>query len=179
LATAKTQLATGLLKDQQALATAKNQIASQALSARSTAAGIAVAAAPPQPGTVAQGQAGVEQAQISLQTAQQTLADTTLRAPVYGTVSAVSGVTGEQIGSGGGASTTTASSSSSSSGSSSGSSSSSGFVTITNLTAMQVVSGFSETDAAKLRVRHAETVTVEALPGQQLAAHVIAIDTNA
>jgi macrolide-specific efflux system membrane fusion protein len=44
---------------------------------------------------------------------------------------------------------------------------------------MQVVSGFSETDAAKLRVGQAATVTVDALPGQQLAAHVIAIDTNA
>ena len=44
---------------------------------------------------------------------------------------------------------------------------------------MQVVAGFSETDAAKLRVGQAATVTVDALSNQQLAAHVIAVDTDA
>src|SRR5439155_10436246 len=125
----------------------------------------AVNQAPAQAGTVAQGQASVEQAQIALQTAQQTLDETTLRAPIGGTVAAVTGVVGQQLSAGGS--------------SSSSSSTSTGFVTLTDLTQMQVVAAFSETDAGKLRVGQAATVTVDALSGEQLAAHVIAIDTNA
>src|SRR5439155_18749059 len=101
----------------------------------------------------------------------QTLAETTLRAPIAGTVAAVSGIAGQEIGSSG-------ASSSSSSSASSSSSSSSGFVTLTDLSSMQVVAGFSETDAAKLHAGEAATVTVDALPGEELAAHMIAIDTS-
>src|SRR5207253_8222914 len=48
-----------------------------------------------------------------------------------------------------------------------------------HLSNMQVTGSFSETDTAKLRVGQPATVTVAALPNQELAAHVIAIDTNA
>ena len=40
---------------------------------------------------------------------------------------------------------------------------------------MQLVAGFAETDTAKLRVGQPATVTVDALPTTELAAHVIAI----
>jgi multidrug efflux pump subunit AcrA (membrane-fusion protein) len=51
-------------------------------------------------------------------------------------------------------------------------------VNLIDLTGMQVVSGFSETDVAKLRLGQAATVTVDPLPGKQYAAHVVAIDTT-
>jgi multidrug efflux pump subunit AcrA (membrane-fusion protein) len=177
LANAKNGQAAGLLKDKQALRNAQTAVGTQQLNAQSTIAGVKVAQAPPQAGTVAQAQASVEQAQINLQTAELALAQTTLRAPVAGTVAAVNGHVGQDS-----SSVSSSSASSSSSTGSTGSSSSgsgSGFVTLTDLSGMQVVAGFSETDAAKLRVGQAATVTVDALSNEQLAAHVIAIDTNA
>jgi multidrug efflux pump subunit AcrA (membrane-fusion protein) len=48
-------------------------------------------------------------------------------------------------------------------------------VTLTGLKGMQVVAGFAETDAAKIRAGQAATVTVDALPEQQFAAHVLAV----
>jgi multidrug efflux pump subunit AcrA (membrane-fusion protein) len=44
---------------------------------------------------------------------------------------------------------------------------------------MQIVASFSETDASKLHVGQPATVTVDALPSQQLAAHVIAVAATA
>ena len=41
---------------------------------------------------------------------------------------------------------------------------------------MQLVAGFAETDTAKLRVGQAATVTIDALPTTELAAHIVAID---
>ena len=52
-------------------------------------------------------------------------------------------------------------------------------MTLTDVRALQVVAPFSETDAAKIRPGQAATVSISALPGQELAAHVIAVDTNA
>jgi len=76
----------------------------------------------------------------------------------------------------GGGNSVPSSSSSSSSAAGNASSSSGGFVTLTGLTGMELVAGFAETDTAKLRVGQAATVTVDALPTTELAAHVIAID---
>jgi macrolide-specific efflux system membrane fusion protein len=58
------------------------------------------------------------------------------------------------------------------------SSSSSAFVTLVNLQGLDVTASFSESDAAKIQLGQAGTVTVSALPGKQLAAHVVAIDTS-
>ncbi len=52
-------------------------------------------------------------------------------------------------------------------------------MTLTKLSGMQILASFSETDAAKLRVGQPATVTVDALPNEQLAAHVIAVASTA
>ena len=52
-------------------------------------------------------------------------------------------------------------------------------MTLTKLTGMEILASFSETDAAKLRVGQPATVTVDALPNEQLAAHVIAVASTA
>ena len=127
--------------------------------------------APPTPAPSPQAKASLLQAQFSLANARKALAETTLRAPIAGVVAAVGGTVGAQVSGGGttrrllllvvelvrrrrG--------------------SSSGFVTPTKLTGMQILASFSETDAAKLRVGQPATVTLDALPNEQLAAHVIA-----
>lgn len=170
---AKNNLTATRLKDQQSLRSAQQQLASAKLGVRSTQASIAQKQAPPTPAALAGSRAGVLQAQISLANAKDALAQTTLRAPIAGVAASVSGTVGAQV-SGGGSSASSASSSSSSAASAS-SSSSSPFVTLTNLKGMQVVAGFAETDAIKIKAGQAAIVTVDALPSEQLAAHVLSI----
>jgi multidrug efflux pump subunit AcrA (membrane-fusion protein) len=122
--------------------------------------------------------------------ARATVDATVLRAPMDGTIASVGATVGETV-SGGGSTTSSASAASSSSsssssggaggaggGSSSGSASSgSGFISLVNLHAMDLVVPFSESDIGQLRAGQPATVTVSALSDKQLAAHVVAIAT--
>jgi macrolide-specific efflux system membrane fusion protein len=181
LQTAESTRSSTLTKDRQAIVTSQQQVASAKLGLKSTAANNAVKSTTP-PATLAQDRASVLQADVSLQAAQRTLGQTVLRAPAAGTVSAVSGVIGESVSGGGTSSNSTSSSASSSTGGASTtgttSSSSSGFVELVNLRGLQVTGSFSESDAAKIRLGQAGTITVSALPNEKLAAHVIAIATT-
>jgi macrolide-specific efflux system membrane fusion protein len=47
-----------------------------------------------------------------------------------------------------------------------------------NTRGLEVTASFSESDAAKIQLGQPGTITVSALPGKQLAAHVVAIDTT-
>jgi multidrug efflux pump subunit AcrA (membrane-fusion protein) len=164
----------GALKDAQAVQSAQQQIASAQLAQQSTAAGNAVKQTPPTSGTVAADRASIDNAQGQLDTAQTNLSGTILTAPVAGTVSAVNGEVGEtSSGSSGSSSSSSASSSTASAGSAG-----SGFVTLTDLTTLQVIAGFSETDAAKIALGQPATVTFNALPNQQLQGKVATIDIN-
>ena len=143
--------------------------------------------------TAAQKAANVASAQAAVDKAETALAATTLHAPIGGTVASIGAAVGEQV-SGGGSSS--ASSSASSSGSGSGSASGSGgsgsgsgsgsggsgsgssaFIVLADLDALNVVVPFSESDVGKLSVGQPATVSVNALPNQQLAAHVVSIAT--
>jgi multidrug efflux pump subunit AcrA (membrane-fusion protein) len=170
IATAEASLRTTLEKDEQGIASAK-------LALQSTKTNNVVKAAV-SPATLAQDRASVSQAEASLQTAQRTLAQTVLRAPITGTVASVNGVVGESVTGGGVSVNSTSTSSSASTGASTASSSgSSGYVTLVGLKGLQVSASFSESDAAKIRVGQPATVTVSALPNEELAAHVVAVDT--
>jgi multidrug efflux pump subunit AcrA (membrane-fusion protein) len=165
--------ATTVAKDNQAIASALQQVASAKLSLTSTRANNAVKAIV-SPVTLAQDEASVLQAEASLETAQRTLAQMVLTAPSGGTVAAVNGIVGQPV-SGTGTSMVSASSSSSSS-SSSGGSTSSGLIQLVKVGGLQVTSTFSESDAARIRLGQPATVTVSALPNVELPAHVIGID---
>jgi hypothetical protein len=165
---------------------------------QSTLAGNAVKAQPPKVGDLAGAEAAVTSARNSVQTAQQSVDDTVLKAPAEGTVATVSNLVGEVVGGGGGSSSSAGSSSSSSgsSGASGGSAggggggsstssstgsssgSSSGLITLTDLAGLQVKAGFTEVDAAKLRQGQPATIVLNALPTTELAAHVLSIDTT-
>ena len=131
--------------------------------------------------TVAQDKATVSEDQATVSTDAKDLAQTTLVSPIDGAVTALSGSVGESVGTSGtvsqsGASSTAAATSSSSGGASSSSgSSSSGFVTVTNLRALQVTSGFAEADATKIAVGQPSTVTFPALPNVEVAGKVTAV----
>jgi len=163
------------LTAQSSAARDEQSLAADELTLRSALAANAVKQAPPTAAALASARAGVVNAQIAVETAQKALDDTLLRAPIAGTVASVGGTVGTAESGGG----NSAVSSSSSSSSGSGGGTSTGFVTLTGLTGMQLVAGFAETDTANLRVGQAATVTVDALPTTELAAHIIAISGDA
>jgi multidrug efflux pump subunit AcrA (membrane-fusion protein) len=181
----------GIDKDQQSLTQAQQSVASAQLSYQSQLANNAVKAAPPLPGDLATAQAAIVSAQATLVSAQQNEAGTVLTAPTDGTITALSGLVGQTV-SGGGVSSSSSSSSSGSSGSSSGSgasgssgsgsssssSSGSGFMTLINLSQLQVKASFSETDVARVALNQPATVSFSALPTEEVAAHVTEIDST-
>jgi multidrug efflux pump subunit AcrA (membrane-fusion protein) len=152
------------------------------------------------PATILQGQATVTQAQETVTEAQKTLSETTLTAPLAGTVTVLNGAVGQTVSGGGnsaasssgssgssGTSGTGASSGAASSGSSgssgstasSGSSASSGstspFLTLSNMSNLVVVAGFSEADATKVAVGQTASVTLSALTGTSVPGKVTAV----
>jgi HlyD family secretion protein len=141
------------------------------------------------PASLAAAQSSVVSAQSSVTTAQKAEFQTILLAPASGTVSAINGSTGTTVSGGGSSSASSSTSSSSSSGSGAGgaggssgtgssSSSSSGFITISDLSGLQVKAGFSESDAANVKVGQSATVTFAALTGTTALGKVVAIDPN-
>ncbi|MDQ1466360.1 MAG: hypothetical protein QOH10_775, partial [Actinomycetota bacterium] len=131
----------------------------------------------PKPEDLAQAQASIVSAQVQLATAQKNEDDTILRAPVAGVVAAVNGIVGQQS-SGNSSSSSSSSSSASSSSSTSSTSSSSGFIQLTNVNVLDVKVGMTETDAPKVKVGQAATITLDALPNTSFAGHVISLDTD-
>ena len=183
LDTAKLNQSNGLLSDSQALDTAGNAIATAQIALESTQAGNAVKEAAATPDVLAAARATVASSEASLVTAQRNEDETSLTAPVAGTVASVSGQVGSPA-SGGSSSSSSSSTGSgtggagSGSSASSGSSSTSGFVVLTDVNLLDVKAGFAEADAAKVKVGQAATVTFDALPGQTVNGTVLSIDVN-
>jgi multidrug efflux pump subunit AcrA (membrane-fusion protein) len=155
--------------------------------------------ATPSPSSLASAQAAVYSAQAAVHTAEIAVNNTKLYAPVSGTIASLSSLTpGDTVSAGGSGSSSSSSSSSSSgsgssgsgtsgtggtstagslggSGSSSSSSTSSGFAEIINTDTLTMTVAFSESDISKVHDGQPATVTLDALPGVQLAAHVSSI----
>ncbi|SEF31019.1 membrane fusion protein, macrolide-specific efflux system [Amycolatopsis pretoriensis] len=135
---------------------------------------------------VTSAQAKLDQAQLDVQTAQESLDNTTLYAPGAGTVTAVNGTVGQQSSSGSASSSQSTSSSSgsgqggqgssTSSAASASSSSSSGFITITNMTGLVVNTSVAEIDVSKVKTGQKATVTLNALPDKPIQATVSSIN---
>jgi multidrug efflux pump subunit AcrA (membrane-fusion protein) len=134
-------------------------------------------------------QAGVDSAQASVNSAERTLSQTTLTAPSSGTVAELNGSVGDTV-SGGGSSPSSDDSSSGSgsgsgggngsgngSGSDSGSGNSSSAFIVLTAKKLTLQVPFSESDIGKIKRGQPATVTITALPGTELAAHVTSIDT--
>ena len=151
---AQNQQAATLMKDQQAIVTAQRQLETAKTSLASTLASNAAAASPATASDIAQQQASIVTAQIAVSTAQKAVSDTTLVAPAAGTVSAVNGAVGEAVATGG----------------------TTGFITLVNLSTLQVKAAFSETDAAKVQLGQAASISFDALASQTFTGKVVAID---
>ncbi len=154
----------------------------------------------PSPAAIASAQASVYSAQAAVQSAENTLAKTKLYAPISGTIVSLANLTtGDSIsaastgsaassssssssagstGSGASAAAGSLGSSSSSSSSSAGNgSSSSPFAEIVDASSMTMTVAFSESDISQIKVGQAATVTMDAISGLELAAHISSIAT--
>lgn len=138
--------------------------------------------------------AAVKSDELTVRGDEQAVQDTKLYAPEDGTIASLSGQVGEVVSASGTSRASSSSSSSSSSGSgasaaggasssgrsAAGSSSSSGssgsssspFAILSDLSRMRLVVALSESEIGSVRVGQIATVTVEALEGRKLAAHV-------
>jgi multidrug efflux pump subunit AcrA (membrane-fusion protein) len=145
---------------------------------------------------LASARATVKSDALTVQSDEQAVQNTRLYAPESGTIASLSGEVGETVSASGttkdtaGASSSGASSStaggasasagrsSSASGSGSGTSSSSSstgsssFAVLSDLSSMQLVVALSESEIGNVRVGQIATITIEALDGRKVAAHV-------
>jgi multidrug efflux pump subunit AcrA (membrane-fusion protein) len=153
------------------------------------------------PATILQDEAQIVQAQSTVTQDTKALAGTTLTAPFSGTITVLTGTVGETV-SGGGSSSSSSSTGSSgtgssgtgssgtgssgtgsssagsaatsaTSGSSSSSSSSSAFMTLSNLSTLEVVTAFPEADAVKVKVGQPANVTLDALTNSSAVAGTV------
>jgi len=127
------------------------------------------------PNQILSAQAQVASAQAAVQTAQQNLANTTLVAPMEGVVNSINGVVGETAITGSG--TTAEAPGTQAPLPTSGASSA--FMVIGNVSAMEVVVPFAESDASRLAFNQDTMVTFDAVPNLAISGHVVAVASSA
>jgi HlyD family secretion protein len=99
----------------------------------------------------------VTRAELAVKEAKRTLAGTRITAPSDGTVLSLDGTTGTQVSGAG----------------------STGFITLGNLSELQVEGMFSQTDVARLRIGQSAEITVSVRPGSTYTGTVVHIDPAA
>ena len=130
------------------------------------------------PNQIASAQAQLANAQSAVLTAQQNLNNTVLYAPMEGEVNSISGVVGEAVSPGGG---TTAQAPGSQAPLPTGSSTggASAFMVIGNVSGMEVVIPFAESDAARIAFNQDSQITFDAVPNLTISGHVVAVASAA
>jgi multidrug efflux pump subunit AcrA (membrane-fusion protein) len=137
---------------------------------------------------VASAESSVDEARANLRTAEQAVKETRLYAPATGTIVSMEGLAAGDAVSGSTSSSSSSSTSSASSDSStegstgsdstsSTSSSDTAFAEIVNASKLTMTVSFDESDISEIKVGEPATVTIEALTGVELGAHVTAIST--
>jgi HlyD family secretion protein len=127
------------------------------------------------PNQIASAQAQLASAQAAVQTAQQNLNYTTLTAPMSGQVNSINGVVGETAATGSG----TTPEAPGTQAPLPSSTASSAFMVIGNVSAMEVVIPFAESDASKLAFNQDTQVTFDAVPSLTISGHVVAVGSAA
>ena len=127
------------------------------------------------PNQIASARAQLASAQAAVQTAQQNLSATTLVAPMDGEVNSINGVVGETVAPGGG---TTAEAPGSQAPLPS-SAASTAFMQIGNISGMEVVIPFAESDASRVAFNQDAQLTFDAVPNLTISGHVIAVASAA
>jgi macrolide-specific efflux system membrane fusion protein len=120
------------------------------------------------PATLAQDQAAVTQAEQAVANDTKALAGMQITAPFSGTITAINGTVGQDVSGGGSGVSTT-------SGSASNTSANSDFITLEDLSQLEVVAGFPEAEAVKIQVGQPALVSLAALPGVIVSGKVSAV----
>ncbi len=135
--------------------------------------------------SVATAEAKLREAQLSVKSAEQEIRQTTLRAPISGTIASVSGEVGETVsGEGSGAASAAGTSGSAAAGGSlGGSKSSSGatgsseaFIVLSQLGRMKMEVSLSESEVNKVKLDQPVTVSISSMEGTELAGRVTHVD---
>jgi HlyD family secretion protein len=127
------------------------------------------------PNQVASARAQLANAQASVQTAQANLDATTLVAPMDGMVNSINGVVGETVAPGGGLTAEAPGSQAPLP----TSAATNAFMVIGNVSAMEVVIPFAESDASRLAFNQDAQITFDAVPNLTISGHVIAVASAA
>jgi HlyD family secretion protein len=127
------------------------------------------------PNQVLSAQAQVAQAQAALATAQQNFSNTTLVAPMDGVVNSINGVVGEDVSPGAGSTAEAPGSAAPLPTTSAGSA----FMVIGNISSMEAVIPFAESDASMLAFNQAAQITFDAVPNLTISGHVVAVASSA
>ncbi|MGE0066379.1 MAG: efflux RND transporter periplasmic adaptor subunit, partial [Solirubrobacterales bacterium] len=132
--------------------------------------------------------ATLRQAELSVESAEQEVSETTSRAPFTGTVASISGAVGETVsGEGSSGSSPSGGSSEATSGglalgggggssTGTGESSSSAFIVLTQLDRLKMEISFSESDIGKVKVGQPATISISSMEGTELAGRVTKVD---
>ena len=127
------------------------------------------------PNQVASATAQLASAQAAVQTAQANLDATTLVAPMDGMVNSINGVVGETVAPGGGLTAEAPGSQAPLP----TSAATNAFMVIGNVSAMEVVIPFAESDASRLAFNQDAQITFDAVPNLTISGHVIAVASAA
>jgi multidrug efflux pump subunit AcrA (membrane-fusion protein) len=167
LTQAKNTRASTLLRDSQQIQTARGQLNSAQAALSTTKASNAVDAQPARSGSVKSAEAQIASAEVQVEQAQTTLDQTTLRAPIGGTVVSIAGTVG--------GSSTAGAATSSASTSSTSSSTTSGFIVLSDMSELRVSTYVAEADAGNVEVGQHATITFPALD-ETVAGTITSID---
>jgi multidrug efflux pump subunit AcrA (membrane-fusion protein) len=120
-------------------------------------------------------EANLREAELTVKSARQEVRETTLRAPISGTIASVAGSVGETVtgGSSGGGGTSEAAALGAAGGESTGGESSgSAFMVLAQLHRLKMEVSFSEADIGKVRKGQTATVAIDSMEGTELAGEV-------
>ncbi len=177
-----------LLAGRQAIQTQEGQVDTAADALKAQQAQRSANQQPAREGAIASAQAQIDNAQISVDKAEQAVKDTTVRAPVAGTVADVGAVVGQASassgssagsasGSGSSGSGGTGGGSSTSSGSATSGAGGSGLVTLVNDRAKQVTATVAEADIVKIKTGQSVAVAFPA-SGRTVKGTVLSVATE-
>ena len=174
-----------LLAGRQAIQTQQGQVDSAADALKAQQAQRSANQQPAREGAIASAQAQIDNAQIAVDKAEQAVKDTTVRAPVAGTVADVAAVVGQasaSAGSSGGSASGSSGSGGTAGGSSTGGSAGSGsggsgLVTLVNDRAKQVTATVAEADIVKVRTGQSVAVAFPA-SGRAVTGTVLSVATQ-
>jgi HlyD family secretion protein len=118
-------------------------------------------------------EANLREAELTVKSARQEVRETTLRAPISGTIASVSGSVGETVSGGStGGGTSEAGAGGATGGESTGGESSGAFMVLAQLHRLKMEVSFSESDIGKVREGQTATVSIDSMEGTELAGEV-------